>query len=139
MKVYFAHPHRTIGTAEEKVLIREMEKRGWEVINPFENNPGEEIMGRIKRGAFSIFDAIELVQHDFASIGICTAVLVWLPNKVSTVGTICELVQAVKLRKATIVIHQTDRGRPHPWAAYYANQYYLTVQDFIDRKVVALV
>lgn len=139
MKVYFAHPHATIGTAEERVLIQEMEKRGWEVINPFENNLDEEVMGKIKRGVFSIFDAIELVQNDFANIGICTAVLVWLPTGFPTVGTICEMVQAVKARKATIVIHETENGRPHPWVAYYANQYYLTVQDFIDEKVVALV
>lgn len=131
MKVYFAHPHDTIGTPSEKTILKGMADRGWEVINPFENNPPGEIIERITSGNFSVCDALCLVENDLENLNKCDAVLVWIPNISTSIGTLCEMVYAFKAHKQVIVIHQQLDGSPHAWVIYHADRVYKTVGEFI--------
>ncbi len=135
MRVYFAHPYDTVGTVDEKRLLEEMTKRGWDVLNPFENNPDEEVIERIKSGHFIALDALILVENDLDNLNNCDTVLVWLPSSSSSVGAICEMVYAFKAHKYEIVIHQRD-CIVHPWVVYHADLMYKTVDAFIAQMAV---
>lgn len=131
MRVYFAHPYDTIDSPAEKTILKGMADRGWEVINPFEHDPEGGVVERIKSGNFSVCDALCLVENDLENLDKCYAVLVWIPNISTSIGTICEMVYAFKEHKFVIVIHQQTDGSPHAWVIYHADQVYKTVGDFI--------
>ena len=131
MRVYFAHPYDTINSPAEKTILKGMKDRGWEVLNPFEHNPEESIIERIKSGNFNVCDALCLVENDLENINKCDAVLVWIPNISTSVGTICEMVYAFKMHKRIIVIHQQPDGSPHAWVVYHADQVYRTAGSFL--------
>lgn len=137
MKVYFAHPYNTVGSDGEQCILEEMAKRGWEVLNPFENNPDEEVIERIKRGDFGSLDAFILVEKDLENLDMCHSILVWLPGNIAAVGTICEMVYAFKAHKYVVVIHQKD-GIVHPWVVYHADLMYKTIGDFVEGISVVL-
>ena len=129
--LYFAHPHDTIGTPSEKSILKGMADRGWKVINPFEHNPEEDVIERIKSGNFSVCDALCLVENDLENLDRCDAVLVWIPNISTSIGTICEMVYAFKAHKHVTVIHQQADGSPHSWVVYHADRVYKTVGGFL--------
>ena len=137
MRIYFAHPYDSVGSEGERRLLEEMAKRGWDVLNPFENNPGGEVIERIKGCNFTTLDAFILVENDLENLNKCDTVLVWIPDIVRTVGTICEMVYAFKSNKYIIVIHQKD-GIVHSWVAYHADLMYKTIDAFIAQIAVVL-
>jgi len=138
MRTYFAHPYDTIGTPDEKLLLDIMKEDGWNVLNPFENNPKDfGVIERIKSGWFTLKDARTLVTNDLLNIGRCDTILVWIPNSSQTVGTICEMVYAREYGLFVIAIHSTLDSGPHAWVADHADLLYLTINDFIaDRPVL---
>ena len=139
MRVYFAHPYDTIGTPSEKTILKGMADRGWEVLNPFEHNPAEDIIKRITSGNFSICDALCLVENDLEGLSECDAVLVWIPNISTSIGTLCEMVYAFKAHKYVIVIQQQLNGFPHAWVVYHADKIYTSVGAFIaDIPIMAV-
>jgi len=131
VKVYFSHPYDTIGTPDEKRLLDIIKEEGWEVINPFENNPEDVgVIDRVKSSKFTLKDARDLVTNDLLNLGRCDAILVWIPNSSQTVGTICEMVYARKLGLFVVAIHCKLDGGPHAWMVHHADLLYLTIDDF---------
>ena len=134
MKAYFAHPYKTIGTIDEKVLLDEMEQQGWDVLNPFAHDPIDAVEN-IKSGVFSSEDAASLVNNDLTHILECDIILAWIPEGISAVGTICEMMfAATQGKKYVIVVH--ERLTPHSWVVHYADDLYLSIEDFINDKEV---
>ena len=134
MKTYFAHPYDSIDSDGEKRLLEYMAKEGWEVINPFENDPLDEtIIENIKSGKFSSLEATALVENDLIHILECDAILVWIPKGFPSIGTICEMVfAATQSKKWVMVIH--ERSSPHSWVVHYADELYLSIEDFINEE-----
>ena len=134
MRVYFAHPYRTIGTIDEEILLDEMEQQGWDVLNPFDHAPIDAVEN-IKSGVFSSEDAAALVNNDLAHILECDIILAWIPEGIPAVGTICEMMfAATQGKKYVIVVH--ERPTPHSWVVHYADDLYLSIEDFINDKEV---
>ena len=134
MRTYFAHPYDSIGTDGERRLIKAMEECGWSILNPFDNDPiDSDAVENIKSGTFSVEDAAVLVNNDLTHILECDAILVWIPEGIPSVGTICEMMfAATQGRKWVIVVH--ERSHPHSWVVHYADELYLSIENFINEE-----
>jgi len=129
MRVYFAHPYSTYGTLSEDRIKSELEKRGFQVYNPFTDSLHSDfgLLNRLRDGEYTFREAQQLVENDIGAICNADTVLVWLPDDTPSVGTIMEILYACKARKHIVVIQETGRNWIHPWIAYHAKELYPSI------------
>jgi len=126
-KIYFAHPFSKMGTKREEMIIKILEERGFEVIDPF---IGEDELCR-KYGVSYYYQkpmlqfANEIVYRDFKMVDDCDALFAWLPKTSVCLGTVRELDRALRKGKETIVIHH----KPNPFLID-VDILYLNYNDF---------
>lgn len=128
--IYFAHPVETMDTKKEREIIKILESRGYEVINPFEkekalvakygvkyyyDNPSEEF-------------AIEITVGDYYLVEICDEYFGWFPEKITSIGTALELAHADKFNKKITAIY----NKPHPFLWKHCDILYLGIKAFIN-------
>ena len=115
-KIYFAHPRSKIGTKREERIIKILESRGYEVINPFDYyNP------RFK---------ISAVVRDRRLFEQCDEIFCWFPkNHSRKVGTAIELYWAyIDGKHITVLTY----NKKHDFLDFYANKVYYSYQSFLN-------
>jgi len=130
-KIYFAHPWDRLGTKREEMIIKKLEERGFEVINPF---VGENKL-EAKYGGMGYYDnplrafALDIKEKDFKQVIDCDAFFAWIPKDVTMIGTIREFDKALENGRYTIILCY----RPNPFLED-ADELYLSYQDFLEGK-----
>ena len=115
-KIYFAHPEKTRDSDQEEFIIKLLQIRGWDVINPFDGQTEEA--------------TLQTVENDFNLLESCDAVFCYIPENIDCLGTVCEFNWAIQLNKTLIVL--TDKY--HAFADYFADEYYIGFQNFYNNK-----
>ncbi len=130
-KIYLAHPFDRRFSKRKEMIIKKLEERGFEVIDPF---VGENKIEK-KYGGKSYYDnplrafALEIKERDFNQIEILDAFFAWIPKDVTVIGTIREFDKAIQRGKYTIVLCY----KPNPFLED-ADELYLSYQDFLEGK-----
>jgi len=130
-KIYLAHPFDKRNSKRKEMIIKKLEEKGYEVIDPF---VGENKLEE-KYGVKSYYDnplrafALEIKERDFNQVKNCDALFAWIPKDVTMIGTIREFDKALRNRKHTIVLCY----KPNPFLED-ADELYLSYQDFLEGK-----
>lgn len=113
--VYFAHPYSKKDSHGEREIISILEKKGYEVVNPFD---GEGKFLEEQNHSTAYYKDADgdvgsaLWDKDLKQVKKCNALLVWLPEK--GIGSSKEEVYAIFWRKEIIIISPFK----HPSFAY---------------------
>jgi len=130
-KIYFAHPSRRKDSKRKEMLIKKLEERGYEVVDPF---VGEDELAK-KYGVDFYYEnpcrdfALEIKKRDFFKVVSCNALFAWIPKGVTMIGTIREFDKALRHNIHTIVLCY----KANPFLED-ADELYLTYKDFINNK-----
>ena len=130
-KCYFAHPYGKRGGLGERRIIKTLEKRGIEPINPFDGEDKFLAERGIEGGKYykkPLFDvACEMWEMDMKSVADTDILLAWIPKL--SLGTPQELAIAAMLLGHGIIIISSIR---HPSIAFYKQNYGARLYDSID-------
>jgi len=128
-KIYLAHPFDRRFSKRKNMLIKKLEERGFEVIDPFD---GEDEIAK-QYGVKSYYEnpcrafALEIKERDFTQVESCDALFAWIPKGVTMIGTIREFDRALEHEKYIIVLCY----KPNPFLED-ADELYLSYQDFLN-------
>lgn len=128
-KIYFAHPESRWQSKREEMITRILEKRGYEVINPFDRE--NELLKKYKTESYyknpSKTFADEIVKKDRKMcIEECESYFGWFPKKSMAIGTAIEMDWAYIAHKYIIVL--IDKPQPFCWN--YCDILYLGYNNF---------
>ena len=130
-KIYLAHPFDRRFSKRKEMIIKKLEERGFEVIDPFVGEDELEKKYKVK----TYYDnpcrdfALEIKERDFNQVINCEALFAWIPKDVTMIGTIREFDKALEKGKYTIVLCY----KPNPFLED-ADELYLSYQNFLDEK-----
>lgn len=133
--IYFAHPFDKIGSKREEMIIKTLEERGYEVVNPFER----ESKLNEKYGVNHYYEsptksfAKDIVRLDKEAVKECDEYFGWFPKGVTMIGTPIELVWAYDFgKKITVICY-----KPQPFLWCLADTFYIGYENFVkDIKFV---
>ena len=127
-KIYFAHPFDKWKSKREEMIVRILEERGYEVINPFE----EEDRLNVKYGVNHYYEkptfqfAKDIVDKDYEMVKNCDEYFGWFPKDVTMIGTPIEFMWAKNLGKKTTVLCY----KPQPFLWVLADRFYIGYNNF---------
>lgn len=130
-RIYLAHPFDRRFSKRKEMIIKKLEEKGYEVVDPF---IGENKLEK-KYGGKGYYDnplrafALDIKEKDFNQVIDCDAYFGWVPKDVTVVGTIREFDKALEHGKHTIVLCY----KPNPFLED-ADELYLSYQDFLEGK-----
>jgi len=134
-KIYLAHNHKWWNTKREARVIKILESRGYEVVNPFDSEEDYiEKYGTYDKH-YSEEYANEITEKDWNLIINCDELFAWYPLKDTVIGTPQEVCWAKQLGMKVTAL--TLSGRPHPflWSKRVnIYKYYISYQDFKKDK-----
>ena len=142
LRIYFAHPYSTWKLDMEQNIIAELEKRGYEVINPFDREQGIMEAAGVERyyDDPSLELAKSIVQSDIGAIDLCDGIFAWYPPNTAMIGTTFEvalvhcynadirtdLVISSGALKQIMICCETK----HPFLWVFADTFYLGIENF---------
>ncbi|MHA1795243.1 MAG: hypothetical protein ACTSUK_03965 [Promethearchaeota archaeon] len=132
LKCYFAHPYYTIGTYGEKRIKEELKSRRLEVIDPFEKEQKllkEFAVEEYYTGPQYYELARKMWTKDMGYVKTCDIVVAWIPDY-RALGTAMEIAIAYEAGKFIQIISPLK----HPSYAVYADQYFLTIADWVSYR-----
>jgi nucleoside 2-deoxyribosyltransferase len=118
MKLYLAHP-LPLRAWIRKIELEIEKDTGIELLNPFYDTGRDDIedidAGRKGRSDPSL-DFINIVEKDLSNVQKSDGVLAYVTTQVHSIGTLCEIWEAVKLGLPVFVI--SPDSTMHPWIRY---------------------
>lgn len=130
-KLYFAHPWVKRFDPMKAQMIRGLEKLGWEIFDPLDpsgvtKEENEKFGGEFYETPITDERVRYIVERDYTKILEADVLFAWVPSDAQTVGTICEILFAHRLRKRIIIISD----RPSPWLWFYASRSFMRLQFY---------
>lgn len=131
IKCYFAHPYHSRKSPKIDKIKEELRFRQVEVYDPFLEE--EEILARYDKkeyyeGKIYWQLARDIWTKDIGSLKKCQFVLGWIPDR-NCIGTAAEIATAYDFKKFIQIISPLR----HPMFSVYADQYFLSVDEWIRR------
>lgn len=134
-KLYLAHPFPTRKRMRQWELRTE-HRTGVELLNPFYDGHGEEVMKKIDSGQMTHHDYSKfltpkmIVEQDLKAIKSCEGVVAYVDGSAS-IGTFMEIWLASQQYKLPVyIIIESRYGKEHPWLVYCATQTFDTLTSF---------
>ena len=130
--IYFAHPFDKWKSKREAMIEKTLEKRGYKVINPF----NEEHKLNEKYGVSNYYEdptkefAIDIVNKDYVMVKNCDEYFGWFPKDVTVIGTPLEFSWAKSMKKPTTVLCY----KPQPFLWVMADNFYVGYENFVKNK-----
>lgn len=120
MKLYLAHPLPL--RKEIREIELEIEKEtGLEIVNPFYDTGRDDIYdidaGKKDRSDPSL-NFYDIVDKDIANVQRCDGILAYVEKATHSIGTFCELWEAVRMHLPVFVV--SPDCSMHPWIRYIA-------------------
>lgn len=142
-EMYFAHPFPMIGTKLEAEAMKAIADKGYIPINPFEKEGHlEDKYGGPYYEKVSREFARDIVDADLETVDELDGVIAFLPRKwleentkaYLPIGTPMEIMHAHQKGKYVIIITE----RPSPFLLCYSDEFYESLEDFINDKQTQL-
>ena len=132
MRCYFAHPFKLMDTTEKMDILKELLSRQLIVVDPFREE--QDILDEFGVDKYWGNESWELARRiwtkDLGQISSCRLLLAWVPTYESALGTMSEIAYAYEHGKFIQIISPIH----HPSFAVYADQYFESINDFINRR-----
>ena len=132
MRCYFAHPFKLRDSSEKMDILKELLSRLLIVTDPFRDE--EKILTEFGVDSYWGNEYWELARKiwtkDLGQISDCRYLLAWVPNYETALGTMAEIAHAYEHNKFIMIISPIL----HPCFSVYADQFFVTISDFINRR-----
>jgi len=129
LRLYLAH--NLNDRHEIRKIELELEKEfDIELLNPFYDVKREDIeemdTGKITRWEFTLQQCREIVNRDLSGIDSCDGLLAII--KTPSIGTTLEIAYAFQHKKVIHIV--SENFHSHPWLRVYADQRFVTIDDY---------